>query len=84
MAISKTLVATALTGMVMGSLSIGCGGSNAASPDAKVPDPAGHAKACCKGMNECKGKGGCKGGGNCSAKNECKGKGGCNGSCPKT
>lgn len=81
MTIGKTLAAAALGGMVLGTLSIGCGG---ATPDAKAPDPAGAAKACCKGMNECKTKGGCKGGGNCAGKNECKNKGGCNGHCPKT
>jgi len=83
MAISKTLVATAVSGLVFGALSVGCA-SAPATPDAKAPDPAGAAKACCKGHNECKGKGGCKANGSCSGKNECKGKGGCNGNCPKT
>ena len=60
MAISKTLVATAVSGLVFGALSVGCA-SAPATPDAKAPDPAGAAKACCKGHNECKGKGGCNG-----------------------
>lgn len=84
MTITKSLVATAVSGMVLGALTVGCGSSNAAAPGAKMPDAPSQAKACCKGMNECKGKGGCKANGSCAGKNECKGKGGCNGNCPKT
>lgn len=81
--IGKTLMTSAITGMVLGSLAIGCGAENAASGAAK--DPAGAAKACCKGQNECKSKGSCKTDKNeCKGKNECKNKGGCNSHCPKT
>jgi hypothetical protein len=78
---SKSLVASAMSGIVLGAATIGCNSSEV--PAAK--DPTNTAKACCKGQNECKGKGSCKTDKNeCKGQNECKGKGGCNSHCPKT
>jgi hypothetical protein len=75
MKLGKALIASAVTGMVLGTLAGGCGGENAAAPG--VSDPTSAAKACCAGKNECKAKGGCKTADHeCATKNDCKGKGG--------
>jgi hypothetical protein len=80
MKIGKILAASAVSGMLVGTIA-GCADS---APPAKAPETtaAPAAKDCCKGKNTCKGQSGCKAGDNasCAGHNDCKGKGT---SCPK-
>jgi hypothetical protein len=82
MKLSDTLLAAAVTGILVGAAA--CGSSP--KPDAAtggtpaVADPAAAVeKHACKNQNTCKGKGGCKveGKNACKGQNDCKGQGGC-------
>ena len=79
MRLTESLLAAAVTGIVMGAAA-GCNkdappANSATTPPASGAPAAGQGdgKHSCKGQNGCKGQGGCK----VEGKNACKGQGGC-------
>ena len=80
---STTLIAAAISGIVLGSTNISTAHASAQtastrSSDAQQLDDKSGAKHACRGQNECKGQGGCKTDKHaCKGQNECKGQGGC-------
>ena len=85
MRITESLLAAAVSGIVMGATS-GCDKNTAPANSATTPagspaagTTAAEGKHSCKGQNACKGQGGCKveGKNSCKGQNACKGQGGC-------
>ena len=82
----STLMAAAISGMVIGASSLASAATTHQSPRSALDSSAQHAdqmasdKHSCKGKNACKGQGGCKTDKHaCKGQNDCKGKGGCKG-----
>ncbi len=81
MNLNSTMMAAAVSGILLGASA--CGGATppAASPGASADTaPTTAAKHACKALNDCKGQGGCKTDKHaCKTQNDCKGQGGCKG-----
>jgi hypothetical protein len=83
MKLTESLLAAAVTGIVMGAAGCNKDAPPPANPtgpaSAATTPPADGAKHACKGQNNCKGQGGCKveGKNSCQGQNACKGQGGC-------
>ena len=71
---TSSLLAAAVTGMLMGGTLTSCAGG----PDSNTSAQTEIEKHACKGMNSCKGNGGCATSKHaCKGMNDCKGLGGC-------
>ena len=75
---SSTILAAAVTGLLMGGTS-GCTSEKPAEQPKNEKPAAEIEKHACKGLNSCKGNGGCgvEGKHTCKGNNDCSGKGGC-------
>jgi hypothetical protein len=78
MNLTETLVAAAVSGLLVGVSGCAKNEKPPSSPAGMSPMPSTGAKHACKGQNNCKGQGGCKTDKNaCKGQNSCKGQGGC-------
>ncbi len=75
---TSTLIAAAISGMVLGSSGIPYAHPHSSGSSATALDDSGGSKHACRGQNACKGQGGCKTDKHaCKGQNACKGQGGC-------